>query len=140
MQRVTKAWRTPSRKRPGIVVRRNDGSRSAERTAAATDIALLGQGCGESLPSLRRIPRAIGSKQTANASTVCACAGGAESGRRELWQKTGKVAVVFVRSAIQHLIEEFTGDALEGKVDYCFEVRDDLGQDIGGAELLAKAS
>jgi hypothetical protein len=45
----------------------------------------------------------------------------------KLWQKTGKVAVVFARTAIQKLIEEFSGGALEGKVDYCFEIRDDLG-------------
>jgi hypothetical protein len=45
----------------------------------------------------------------------------------KLWQKTGKVAVVFARTAIQRLIEEFTGGALEEKIDYCFEVRDDLG-------------
>ena len=45
----------------------------------------------------------------------------------KLWRQTGKVAVVFARSAIQKLIEEFTGGALTDKIDYCLEVRDDLG-------------
>jgi hypothetical protein len=45
----------------------------------------------------------------------------------KLWQKTGKVAVVFARTVIQKLIEEFSGGALKDKIDYCFEVRDDLG-------------
>ena len=45
----------------------------------------------------------------------------------KLWQQTGKVAVVFARTAIQKLIEEFTGGALKDKIDYCSEVRDDLG-------------
>jgi len=62
---------------------------------------------------------------------------------KQLWQKTGKVAVVFARSAIQKLIEEFAGDALEGKIDYCFEVSDDLGTgywrggDPGDGKLMA---
>jgi hypothetical protein len=45
----------------------------------------------------------------------------------QLWRRTGKVAVVFARTAIQKLIEEFTGGALKDKIDDCFEVRDDLG-------------
>ena len=56
MRTVTK----PGARRRGsgqkIVIRHDAGSRSPKRTAAATDIALLGQGCGETLPSLRRIP------------------------------------------------------------------------------------
>jgi hypothetical protein len=45
----------------------------------------------------------------------------------KFWQRTGNVAVVFAQSAIQGLIEEFSGGALKDKIDYCFEVRDDLG-------------
>jgi hypothetical protein len=55
MRRVTK----PGARRRGssqeIVVRHDAGSRSPKRTAAANDIGLLGHGCGETIPSLRRI-------------------------------------------------------------------------------------
>ena len=73
-------------------------------------------------------PQAIAWRQTASASTVlCLALVERNLADEKLWQKTGKVAVVFARSAIQKLIEEFSGGALTDKIDYCFEVRDDLG-------------
>jgi hypothetical protein len=56
----------------------------------------------------------------------------------KLWLKTGKVAVVFARSAIKKLIEEYAGGALEKKIDYCFEVRDDLGTEYWQGEVLGE--
>ena len=128
MRRVTK----PGARRRGsgqeIVVRHDAGSRSPERTAAATDIALLGQGCGETLPSLRRIPTSYRLETNGERLyRLCLALVERNLADEKLWQKTGKVAVVFARSAIQKLIEEFSGGALTDKIDYCFEVRDDLG-------------
>ena len=129
MRRVTK----PGARRRGsgqeIVVRHDAGSRSPKRTAAAPDVALLGQGCGETLPSLRRIPPQAIAWETNGERLYRLCLALVERNLADekLWQQTGKVAFVFVRSAIQRLIEEFAGSALEGKVDSCFEVRDDLG-------------
>src|SRR5271168_1963884 len=128
MRRVT----TPGARRCGsgqeIVVRHDAGSRSPKRTAAATDIALLGQGCGETLPSLRRIPTSY-RFETNGERLYRLCLALVERNLADdnLWQETGKIGVVFARTAIQKLIEGFTGDALKDKIDYCFEVRDDLG-------------
>jgi hypothetical protein len=111
-----------------IVVRHDAGSRSPKRTAAATDIALLGQGCGESLPSLRRIPTSYRLETNGERLyRLCLALVKRNFADAKLWQKSGEVAVVFARSAIQRLIEEFAGDALTDKIDYRFEVRDDLG-------------
>ena len=128
MRRVTKPG--PRRRGSGqeIVVRHDAGSRSPERTAAATDIALLGQGCGETLPSLRRIP-ANYSLETNGERLYRLCLELVERNLADakLWKESGEVGVVFARTAIQRLIEEFSGGALKDKIDYCFEVRDDLG-------------
>jgi len=128
MRRVTKPGACHCRSRQEIVIRRNAGTRSPERTAAATDIALLGQGCGETLPSLRRIPTSY-RRETNGERLYRLCLALVERNfaDEKLWQETGNVAVVFARSAIERLIEGFTGDALKDKIDYCFEVRDDLG-------------
>jgi len=56
MRRVTKPGACRRGSGQKIVIRHDAGSRSPQRTAAAIDIALLGHGCGETLPSLRRIP------------------------------------------------------------------------------------
>jgi hypothetical protein len=127
MRTITK----PGARRRGsgqkIVIRHDAGSRSSERAAAAADLVLLAHGCGEILPSLRRIPQAIAWRQTASASTGCAwrwwsgispTKSSGDELARSPWSS---------RTAIQRLIEESVGDALEGKVDYCSEVRDDLG-------------
>src|ERR1700691_6579029 len=128
MRRVPKPG---ARRRGGgqeIVVRHDAGTRSAKRTAAATDIALLGQGCGETLPSLRRILTSYRLETNGERLyRLCLALVERNLADEKLRQKTGKVAVVFARSAIQKLIEEFAGGALEEKIDYCFEVRDDLG-------------
>jgi len=128
MRRVTE----PGARRRGsgqeIVVRHDAGSRSPERTAAATDLALLGHGCGETLPSLRRLPASYRLETNGERLyRLCLALVERNLGDEKLWLNTGKVAVVFARTAIQRLIEEFTGGALEEKIDYCFEVRDDLG-------------
>jgi hypothetical protein len=128
MRRVSK----PDARRRGsgqkVVVQHDAGSRSTERTAAAPDIALLGQGCGETLPSLRRIPQSYRLETNGERLyRLCLALVERNLADEKLWEKTGKVAVVFARSAIQRLIEEFSGGALEGKVEYCCEVRDDLG-------------
>ncbi len=128
MRRITK----PGARRRGsgqeIVVRHDAGSGGPHRTAAAADIRLLGQGCGESLPSLRRIPTNY-RLETNGESLYRLCLALVERNLADakLWQKTGKVAVVFARTAIQNVIEEFSGGALEDKVEYCCEVRDDFG-------------
>src|SRR5580698_1268875 len=137
MRRVTK----PGARRRGsgqeIIIRHAAGSRSPKRTAAATDIALLGHGCGETLPSLLRIPASYRLETNGERLyRLCLALVERNLADERLWQRTGKVAVVFVRTAIQKLIEGFSGSALTDKVDYCFEVRTTLGQDIGGAELL----
>src|SRR5580692_174292 len=128
MRRVTK----PGARRRGsgqeIVIRYDAGSRSPKRTAAATDIALLGQGCGESLPSLHRIPTSYRLETNGERLyRLCLALVERNLADAKLWQKSGAVAVVFARSAIQKLIEGFSGGALTDKIDYCFEVRDDLG-------------
>ena len=128
MRRVSK----PGARRRGsgqkIIIRHDASSRSAERTAAAADVTLLGQGCGETLPSLRLIPASY-RLETNGERLYRLCLALVERNLvdEKLWQQTGKVAVDFARSAIQKLIEEFTGGALKDKIDYCFEVRDDLG-------------
>jgi hypothetical protein len=116
----------------------------ANRTATPTDIALLGQGCGETLGSLSRIPT-IYRLDTNGERLYRLCLALVERtlADAKLWQQTGEVAVVFARSAIQKLIEEFTGGALTDKIDYCFEVWDDLrtgywqGGALGEGKLMA---
>ena len=139
MRRITK----PGARRRGssqeIVVRHYAGSRSSERTAAATDIALLGQGCGESLPSLRPIPTSYRLETNGERLyRLCLALVERNLADAEFWQRSGKVAVVFARSAIQKLIEEFSGGALTDKVEYCFEVRDDLGTGYWRGGVLGK--
>src|ERR1700728_2317511 len=117
MRRVTK----PGARRRGssqeIVVRHDAGSRSSKRTAAPTDIALLGQGCGETLPSVRRIPTSYRLETNGERLyRLCLALVERNSAGEQLWQQTGKVAVVFARPAIQRLIEEFTGGALTDKI------------------------
>ena len=128
MRRITKLG--PRRRRSGheIIVRRDASSRSLERNAVAAEIDLSGRGCGESLPSLRCIPASY-RLETNGERLYHLCLALVERNLtdEQLWQQTGKVAVVFARTAIKKLIEEFTGVALEGKVDFCFEARDDLG-------------
>jgi len=136
MRRITK----PGARRRGsgqkIIIRHDASSRSAERTAAAANVTLLGQGCGETLPSLRRIPASYHLETNGERLyRLCLALVERNLADEQLWQRTGKVAVVFARTAIQKLIEEFTGGALKDK-----KSGTTLGQDIGGAELLAKAS
>jgi hypothetical protein len=89
---------------------------------------LLGRGCGESLPSLRRIPASYRVETNGERLyRLCLALVERNLADEQLWQRTGSVAVVFARSAIQKLIEEFAGGTLKDKIDYCFEVRDDLG-------------
>ena len=118
MRRITK----PGARRRGsgqeIVVRHDAGARSPKRTAAAADMRLLGQGCGETLPSLRRIPTSYRLETNGERLyRLCLALVERNLADEQLWQKTGKVAVVFARSAIQRLIEEFTGDARTDKID-----------------------
>jgi len=128
MRRVSK----PGAHRRGsgqeIIVWNDVGSRRSERTAATPDITLLGQGCGETLPSLRRVPTNY-RLETNGERLYRLCLALVERNLADvkLWQISGKVAVIFARSVIQKLIEEFSGGALTDKIDYCFEVRDDLG-------------
>jgi hypothetical protein len=141
MRTVTK----PGARRRGsgqeIVVRHDAGSRSPKRTVAATDIALLGQGCGETLPSLRRIPTSYRLETNGERLyRLCLALVERNFADEKLWQQTGKVAVVFARSAIQKLIEEFTGGALTDRSTIALKSGTTLGRDTGGAELLAKAS
>ena len=91
-------------------------------------MTLLGQGCGETLPSLRRIPTSYRLETNGERLyRLCLALVERNLADERLWQQTGKVAVVFARSAIQRLIVDFTGGVLDGKVEYCCEVRDDLG-------------
>ena len=98
---------------------------------------LLGQGCGETLPSLRRVPPDYRLETNGERLyRLCLALVERNLADEDLWQKTGKVAVVFARSAIQNLIEEFSGRVLEDKVEYCCEVRDDFGRDTAaGGDL-----
>ena len=118
MRRVTK----PGARRRGsgqeIVVRHDAGTRSPKRTSATPDLVLLGQGCGETLPSLRRIPTSYRLETNGERLyRLCLALVERNFADEKLWQQAGKVAVVFVRSAIQKLIEEFTGGALKDKID-----------------------
>ena len=128
MRRVTKPGARRRRSSQEIVVRHDAGTRSPKRTAATPDLTVLGEGCGETLPSLRRIPTSY-RLETNGERLYRPCLALVERNLADakLWQKSGNVAVVFARSAIQQLIEEFSGGALTDKIDYCFEVRDDLG-------------
>ena len=102
MRRVTK----PGARRRGsgqeIVVRHDAGSRSPKRTAAATDIALLGQGCGETLPSLRRIST-IYRLETNGERLYRLCLALVERNfaDEELWQRTDRVARIEVFSVMR---------------------------------------
>ncbi|MGA7520832.1 MAG: hypothetical protein WBW84_00015 [Acidobacteriaceae bacterium] len=132
MRRVTESG---ARRRGGgaqVVVRDKTGSRATRRTAGAPDLALLGQGCGESLPSPRRIPASY-SLET-NGERLCRlCAALVERNLADakLWQESGGVAVVFARSAIQRLIEEFCG-ALETRSSIAAKSGTTWGPDIAG--------
>ena len=128
MRRVTKSG---ARRRGGsqeIVVRHDAGSPASRRPACASDIELLGRGCGETIPSLRRI-RASYTLETNGERLYRLCAVLVERNLADakLWQQSGRVAVVFASNAIQKLIEEFSGGALENEIEYCCEVRDDVG-------------
>jgi len=128
MRRITKPGARHCGSGQKIIVRHDAGSRSPERTAATADITLLGQGCGETLPSLRRIPASY--RLETNGECLyrfCLALVERDLADEKLWQRSGKIAVVFARSAIHKLIEEFSGSALDGKVEYGCEVRDDLG-------------
>lgn len=128
MRRVTKPGARRRGSREEIFIRHNAGSRSPRPTAASPDIALLGQGCGETLPFLRRIPQSYRLETNGERLyRLCLALVERNFADEKLWQETGKVAVVFARRTIQKLIEEFSGGALEGKIEYCCEVRDDLG-------------
>jgi len=119
MRRVTKSGARRRGSGQEIVVRHDAGSRSPKRTAAATDIALLGQGCGETLPILRRIPTSYRLETNGDRLyRLCLALVERNLADETLWEKTGKVAVVFARSAIQKLIEEFSGGALTDRVEY----------------------
>src|SRR5580658_6906425 len=109
MRRVTK----PGARRRGsgqeIVVRHDAGSRSSERTAAAAHLTLLGHGCSETLPSLRRIHASYRLETNGERLyRLCLALVDRNLADEKLWQRTGKVAVVFAQSAIQKLIEEFS--------------------------------
>jgi hypothetical protein len=128
MRRVTEPGACRRGSGQEIVVRHDAGTRSPKRTAATPDITLLGHGCGECLPSLRRISTSYRLETNGERLyRLCLALVERNLADEKLWQQTGKVAVVFARSAIQKLIEEFSGGALTDKIDYCFEVRDDLG-------------
>jgi hypothetical protein len=80
---------------------------------------LLGQGCGETIPSLRRISSNYRLETNGERLyRLCMALVERNLSDEKLWQQTGKVAVVFAQSAIQKLIEEFAGGALEEKIDY----------------------
>src|SRR5277367_3403471 len=120
MRRVTK----PGARRRGsgqeIVVRHDAGTRGPKRTSATPDLTLLGHGCGESLPSLRRIPTSYRLETNGERLyRLCLALVERNLADEKLWQKTGKVAVVFARSAIEKLIEKFSGGVLKDKIDYC---------------------
>ena len=110
MRRVTKLGARRCRSSQEIVVRHDAGSRSPKRTAATADIELLGQGCGETLPSLRRIPTSYRLETNGERLyRLCLALVERNLADGELWQKTSKVAVVFARSAIQELLHSEPG-------------------------------
>jgi len=128
MRRITEAGARRCGSRQKIIVRHDAGSRRPDRTAAAADITLLGKGCGETLPSLGCIPASYRLETNGECLyRLCLAVVERNLAHEKLWRQSGKIAVVFVRSAIQKLIEEFSGGALEGKIEYGCEVRDDLG-------------
>lgn len=125
-------------------MRHDAGPRRSERTAATPDMTLLGQGCGESIPALRRIPASYRLETNGERLyRLCLALVERNLADENLWEKSGKVAVVFARSAIHKLIEEFTSGTLEDRVEYYCEVRDDLGTgywrngDLGDGKLMA---
>jgi len=100
-------------------------------------MTLLGQGCGETLPSLRGIPASYRLETNGERLyRLCLALVERNLADEKLWERSGRVAVVFARSAIQKLIDDFTGGALDDEVGYCCEVRDDLGDgNWRGADL-----
>ena len=74
---------------------------------------MLGVGCGESLPSLNRIPTSYRLETNGERLyRLCLALVERNLADAKLWEKSGKVAVVFARSTIQKLIEEFAGGTL----------------------------
>ena len=128
MRRVTKSGARRGGGGQEIVVRHDARPPASRRPACAPDIALLGRGCGETIPSLRHI-RASYTLETNGERLYRLCAALVERNLADakLWQQSGRVAVVFSRNAIQKLIEEFCGGALDNEIEYCCEVRDDVG-------------
>ncbi len=144
MRRVTKPGARHCGSSPKIIIRQDADSRSPKRTAAPADIALLGQGCGDTFPSLCRVPESYRLETNGERLyRLCLALVERNLADEKLWQKNGNVAVIFARSAIQKLIEDFSGGVLEGKVDYCCEVMDELGTgywrngDLGDGKLMA---
>lgn len=128
MRRVTKPGARHRRGGQKVVIRDEAYSPASRRTAGSPDLALLGLGCGETLPSLRRIPGSY-SLETNGERLYRLCAALVERNLADakLWQQSGRVAVIFARNAIQKLIGEFCGGALENEIEYGCEIRDDVG-------------
>src|SRR6202161_4566865 len=98
------------------------------KNSEADQAQRLGGGWGHSLPSPSHIPTSYRLETNGERLyRLCLALVERNFADEKLWQQTGNVAVVFARTAIQKLIEEFSGGALKDKIEYCFEIRDDLG-------------
>ncbi len=88
---------------------------------------LLGEGCGETLPTLRRIPSAY-KVETDGERLYRFCIALLERGLAEhsLWTKAGENPAVFAKAAIQNLITQICGNALDESVEYTCELTNDV--------------
>lgn len=144
MRSITKPGARSRRSDKAIVHRCSQRSQRTKRALAALDLALLGKGCGETLPSLRGI-RQNYRFETSSERLYRLCLALVERDLADgrLWQQAGKSAPVFVRMAIEQLIAQSGGESLDNQIEYCCEVRDDLGtgywreRELGDGKLIA---
>lgn len=144
MRSITKPGEHGRRSGPAIVHRDRQRSQRSKRSVATPDLSPLGEGCGEALPSLRGI-RQNYRVETNGERLYRLCLALAERGLadKRLWQQAGKSAPVFVRMAIEQIIADSGGECLDNQIEYCCEIRDDLGmgywpdRELGNGRLMA---
>ncbi len=100
---------------------------SDQRVPSSSGVMLLGEGCGETLPTLRRI-RSSYMVETDGDRLHRFCIALLERGfgDHSLWKKAGENPAVFTKALIQGLINQLCGNALDESVEYTCELTTDV--------------